>query len=202
MSKILNSIPLLYLLLLIPGRFAILGLFDRSWYYAQMMYDSGVWSIRLLLLTIAVTPILMVINWTGWGKPVGRWLLPRRRHFGLISFIYASLHLLHYVLYTLENADLQSILADVLRLEYAVGWVGFVIFAVLAVTSNTISVRKLGRKWKPLHYWIYPAIAVTFWHWYLFDEFTARVMFWLTLFVALKGAHGAFRAVRQVASTS
>jgi sulfoxide reductase heme-binding subunit YedZ len=194
MIKLIHSIPLLYIAMLVPGRFAILGLFDRNWYYGQMMYDSGVWSVRLLLLTIAVTPILLVINWTGFGRPLGRWLLQRRRHFGLASFIYATLHLAHY---TIETASAEEMLLDALRLEFAVGWLALMIFAVLAATSNASSVRALGRGWKRVHYWIYPAIALTFLHWYLFDRFTERVLFWLMIFVALKASHGALRAMRQ-----
>ncbi|MEP5732532.1 MAG: ferric reductase-like transmembrane domain-containing protein [Sulfitobacter sp.] len=195
MFRDLNSLILFYAVLLWPGRYVVMGLFDDNWYYAQMMYDSGVWSVRLLLMTIAVTPVLMLINRIGRGAGIGRWLLRRRRHLGLISFVYAALHLIHYVL---EVAVLSEILSEVTDLEFAVGWLAFLVFAVLALTSNNRSVRKMGRRWKRLHYWIYPAIALSFLHWYLFDLFTARVMFWLALFVAVKLVHGALRGARRI----
>lgn len=192
MLRILNSLPLLYALMLWPGRFAIWDLYDGGWYYPQLMYDTGIWSIRLLILTVAVTPLLLLISRLGRGKAVGRWLLQRRRHFGLGSFIYATLHLIHYLI---ETASLSFVLTQSVWLEFAAGWVGFILFAALALTSNNWSVRRLGRKWKSLHNLLYPAAALTFLHWYLFDFFTERVMFWLALFVGLKLIHVAVRWV-------
>ena len=90
----------------------------------------------------------------------------------------------------LETNSLKFILTDILALEFAVGWLGFVIFAVLAMTSNNWSVRYLGRAWKRLHFWVYPAAALTFLHWYLFDEFTGRVLYWLAILIGVKLIHG------------
>ncbi len=191
MRRVLNSIPLLYLIMLWPGRFVLLGLFD-DWYYPQMMYDSGVWSVRLLIVTIAVSPVLLLINRLGRGRALGIWLLQRRRHFGLGSFIFAALHLIHYVL---ETADLRTMIIDVVLLEYLVGWLAFFVFAALALTSNNWATRRLGPNWKRLHYWIYPAAALTFLHWYLIDFFTERVLFWATIFVAIKAIHNVIRIV-------
>ncbi len=160
------------------------------------MYDTGVWSVRLLIVTIAVPPVLVLINRFGQGnrpgQAFGRWLLKRRRHFGLGIFIYAALHLLHY---TLETADIESILQESIEIEFTVGWLGFFIFLALALTSNSWSVRKLGHGWKKLHYWLYPAAALSFLHWYLFDYFTERVLFWIAIFAAIKLAHSAFRMI-------
>ena len=194
MLKLLNSLPLFYLIALIPGRYAIWGLFDDNWYYVQMMYESGVWSIRFLLITIAITPVLFLLSRLGRGKKLGRWLLQRRRHFGLVSFVYAVIHLAHY---TLETANLEDMWLDAFGIDFATGWLAFIVFALLAVTSNNASVRRLGRAWKSLHFWIYPAIALTFVHWYLFDRFTERVLFWLALFVGVKLLHGLLKSLRR-----
>ena len=189
MFRIVNSIPLLYLIMLWPGRYTVLGLVE-DWYYPQMMYDTGVWSVRLLIVTIAVSPTLLLINRLGRGRAFGIWLLKRRRHFGLGSFIYAALHLAHYVL---ETADLPTMLIDVVLLEYLVGWIAFVVFAALAITSNDWSTRRMGTNWKRLHYLIYPGTALTFFHWYLFDFFTERVLFWIGVFVGVKALHSVVR---------
>jgi sulfoxide reductase heme-binding subunit YedZ len=194
MIKLLNSLLLFYVVALIPGRYAIQGLFDASWYYAQMMYDSGVWSIRFLLITICISPVLFLLSRLGRGRALGRWLLQRRRHFGLVSFVYAGIHLAHY---TLETGDLGEMFLDIFGFDFASGWLAFVLFAALAVTSNTASVRRLGRAWKTLHLWIYPAIGLTFLHWYLFDPLTARVLFWLGLFVGVKLLHGLLKSLRR-----
>ncbi len=183
MIRFLNSIPVLYLVMLWPSGSVLYGLYDQDWYYPQMMYDSGVWSIRFLILTIAVSPVLTVINRIGHGQALGRWLLPRRRHFGLASAIYAGLHLLHYVL---EVWSLETVLFDVWYLEYTVAWIAVLILLGLAATSNRWSLRRLGRRWKSLHMLIYPAAALSFWHWYLFDYYVARVLFWVVVFCTPK----------------
>lgn len=192
MLRVLNSLPLLYALMLWPGRYAIWDLYDGGWYYPQLMYDTGIWSIRLLVLTVSVSPMLVLINRVGRGKVLGRWLLQRRRHFGLASFIYAALHFIHYLI---ETDSLSFALTQSVWLEFAVGWIAFLIFAALAATSNNWSVRRLGRKWKSLHNLLYPAAALSFWHWYLFDSFTERVLFWLSLFIGIKLIHVAVRWV-------
>ena len=95
--------------------------------------------------------------------------------------------MIHYVL---ETNSLRFVLTDILALEFAVGWLGFAIFAVLAMTSNNWSARYLGHAWKRLHLWVYPAAALTFLHWYLFDEFTGRVLYWLAILIGVKLIHG------------
>ena len=179
LARTVNSLPMLYLFMMLPGWSVLYGLYDLEWYYPQMMYESGVWSIRFLIITVSVSPLLALINWVGRGKALGRWLLRRRRHFGLASAIYAGLHLLHYVL---ELWSLEDILFDLPYLEFVVGWLAVVLLAALAATSNGWSVRRLGRRWKYLHYGIYPAAALSFWHWYLFDYYVGRVVFWTALF--------------------
>jgi len=189
--RLLNSLPVLYLVMLWPGRFAVQGLFE-DWYYPQMMYDTGVWSVRLMLFTIAVSPTLALINRLGRGRALGAWLLQRRRHFGLGSFIYAVLHLLHYVL---ETADLTEMAIEFTLLEYFVGWLAFFIVVALAITSNNWSMRKLRAKWKRLHFWVYPAFVLIFWHWYLLDFFTERVLFWIAIFISIKIIHSLIKRI-------
>ena len=50
---------------------------------------TGDWTLRLLLLTLAVTPLRQL---TGW-----HWLVRLRRTLGLYAFFYGSLHLATYV---------------------------------------------------------------------------------------------------------
>ena len=187
MSRILNSIPLLYVLMLFPGRLSIWDIFHGTWYYPQMMSESGQLSIWYLILTLAVTPMLMVINRVGRGAAIGIWLLRRRKHFGLGSFIFATVHALHYIR---DTGDLGSLWFEAFYIEILVGWLALVIFLVLALTSNRASTRRLGRWWKPLHRFVYLAAALSFLHWYLFDWNTERVMLWVGIFCTIKLGHG------------
>jgi len=183
-------VPLLYLAMLWPGRLSIFDMFFGTWYYPQMMTESGQLSVWFLMLTLAVTPILLVINVTGRATGVGVWMLRRRRHFGLVSFAYAAVHLVHYIRY---KGGASPIIAELTDLEILVGWAAFAIFLALAVTSNRASTRKLGTSWKALHRLVYLAAGLSFLHWYLFDFFTERVLFWALILTAIKLAHAALR---------
>ena len=193
-TRAAHSIPLLYAVMLWPGRITIWGLFDDSWYYIQMMFDTGVLSVQLLIITLAVTPTTLVINRIGRGQSIGRWLIKRRKHFGLGCFFYAALHLVHYLI---ETRSLFDVLAEMTGVDLAVGWVAFVIFLMLAATSNASSLRKMGPKWKQLHRWVYVAAGLSFLHWYLLDHNTQRVMFWLSLVAVIKLAHLCLRYLRR-----
>lgn len=52
-------------------------------------HRTGDWALRMLLLTLAVTPLR---RWSGWT-----FLLRFRRQLGLFAFFYACLHLLTWV---------------------------------------------------------------------------------------------------------
>ena len=181
LRRAVSSIPLLYLVLLWPGRTALRGFWAPDSYYPSLMYDSGIWSVRLLIATLAITPILMLIGRLGRGQELGRWLLRRRRHVGLASAIFAGAHLWYYVV---ELGTLDNVLFDLRYLEIVVGWISLLIMAALALTSNAWSVRYLGRRWKRLHLLTYPAGVLAMWHWYLFDWYTGRVLFWCAVFAA------------------
>lgn len=194
MARYLNSIPLLYLALLAPGWLSIFDLVHGTWYYPQMMRESGVISIWYLVMSLAVTPALMLINRLGHGKVLGIWLLKRRKHFGLASFGFATVHVLHYVRYT---DDLIYMVREAAEFEYLIGWIGYAVFAVLAATSNRASARQLGPNWKALHRLIYPASALIFLHWFYLKTATATFVYWLSVLVAIKAIHLALATARE-----
>ena len=175
----LRSLTLFYALLLWPGRYAFWGVVDTAAYYPALMYDSGVWSIRLLIAALAVTPVLLAINRIGRGQTLGRWLLPRRRHLGIASALYAGVHLFHYLR---AVGGLGAVVFDLRLLAYQTGWASLIILCALAATSNARAVRAMGRGWKRLHLWVYPAGVLALWHWYLLDWYTSRVLFWCAIF--------------------
>ena len=117
----------------------------------EVTHVTGDWTLRLLLLTLAVTPAR---RWLGWA-----WAAPLRRTFGLAAFSYACLHLATYV--GLDHFfDFDAIVEDVLDRRYiTVGFAGFLCMLPLALTSTRRSMRRLGRRWVVLHRLVYVAAA-------------------------------------------
>lgn len=139
-------------------------------FYGEAVHLSGEWSARLLIATLAATPLALMFP----GRPSTRWLLRNRRYFGVASFAYAALHTLIYVD---KTRSLPTLLDDAVAPEYLTGWIATLVFAVLAATSNDASVRFLRRAWKSLHRWVYLAAVLSFVHWLLvaFDPLPAAV---------------------------
>ncbi|MEW5769153.1 MAG: protein-methionine-sulfoxide reductase heme-binding subunit MsrQ [Pseudomonadota bacterium] len=111
----------------------------------------GDWALRLLLVTLAVTPLrrLAGLDW-----------LPRlRRMLGLFAFFYAALHVLSYV-WLDQFFDWAFILKDIIKRPFiTVGFLSFLLLIPLAATSTNAMMRRLGRNWRRLHRAVY-AIGV------------------------------------------
>jgi sulfoxide reductase heme-binding subunit YedZ len=111
-------------------------------------HRTGDWTLRLLLITLAITPLRRL---TGWNASIRL-----RRMLGLFAFFYGSLHFLTYVVLDHFFA-FASILDDVTRRRYVTaGFAGFMLMIPLAVTSTQAMVRRLGgRRWRALHRLVY-----------------------------------------------
>lgn len=114
--------------------------------------ETGQWSLRFLLFTLAVTPFLQITGWYGLNI---RYNL--RRLLGLYAFFYASLHVLSYLLFD-HSFDWLEIVNDLLtRPALSIGLLVFILMIPLAVTSHNRLIKQLGqRQWKRLHQLIYP----------------------------------------------
>ncbi len=111
----------------------------------------GVWALRFLILTLAVTPLRRL------GGPN---LVRYRRAVGLLAFYYAAMHLTVYTVLD-RGLDLAAIWADILKRPYiTVGMLAFTILVPLAATSNAHMIRRLGgAAWQRLHRLVYVAAA-------------------------------------------
>ncbi len=121
-------------------------------------HSTGDWTLRFILITLCVTPL----RWL-----TGRaWFIRLRRMLGLFAFFYASLHLTTY-LWLDQFFIWDEILADVVKRPFiTVGFGAFLILTALAATSTDGMLRRLGRRWKPLHRGVYLAAGlgvVHFW---------------------------------------
>ena len=109
---------------------------------------TGIWTLRFVLATLAVTPIRRL---TGWN-PIVR----VRRMLGLFAFFYGLLHFLTWLVLD-QFFAWDFILADIAKRPYiTVGFTGFVLMIPLAITSTAGWIRRLGgRWWNRLHRLVY-----------------------------------------------
>ena len=117
---------------------------------------TGIWGLRFLVITLFVTPVQTVTRWRG--------LTRYRQLFGLASFFYAALHLYGY-LWIDQALKWREIGVDVLETGYL--WPGIfalIVLFLLAATSPDSAKKWLGKRWKQLHRWIYPASGAVVLH--------------------------------------
>ena len=130
-------------------RLIVLGLQDRLTAnpIEFITRATGDWTLYFLCLTLAVTPLRRV---TGLNA-----LIRFRRMLGLFTFFYASLHFLTFIWFD-HFFDLAEMVRDILKRPFiAMGFSAFVLLVPLALTSNDLMLRKLGRRWSVLHRLIY-----------------------------------------------
>jgi sulfoxide reductase heme-binding subunit YedZ len=112
--------------------------------------------LRLLLATLAVSPLRRL---TGWN------VIRYRRTLGLLAFSYVCLHFLIYLVidqgFPIQGFAIRYVVEDVAKRPYVtVGFAAFLLLIPLAATSTKGWIRRLGKKWKALHQLIYVAAAL------------------------------------------
>jgi sulfoxide reductase heme-binding subunit YedZ len=113
-------------------------------------HQTGEWGLRLLLITLTITPLRRLTGING--------LTRLRRMLGLFAFFYVCLHLTTYV-WLDAYFDLDYILEDILdRLYITAGFAAFLSMLPLALTSTNKMIQRLGGKaWRRLHRLCYVA---------------------------------------------
>jgi methionine sulfoxide reductase heme-binding subunit len=116
-----------------------------------LQLETGIWTLRFLLATLAITPIRRL---SGWHR-----IIQYRRMLGLFAFFYACLHLSTYVVLD-RYFDLSGVWEDIVKRPFiTAGMLAFVLMIPLAVTSTKGWIRRLGRRWQLLHRLIYFSAA-------------------------------------------
>lgn len=123
-----------------------------------LLHPTGEFAARFMIIAMMITPLTMLFK--GWRGP--RWLMKRRRYLGIAAFGYAALHTL---LYLTDEGAVAFSGGEISKLYIWTGWIAFLIFVPLAVTSTDGWVRKLGPKWKTLQRLVYGAAVLTLVHW-------------------------------------
>jgi sulfoxide reductase heme-binding subunit YedZ len=118
--------------------------------------STGRWTLRFLLITLAVTPLRRL---TGWNRAI-----TLRRMFGLFAFFYASLHFATYIVID-QFFDWETIVEDITKRPFIMaGFAALVLLVPLALTSTKGWIRRLGRRWQTIHRLIYGATALAVIH--------------------------------------
>lgn len=118
---------------------------------------TGDWTLRGLCIALAITPLRTVLGWPELAR--------FRRMTGLLSFGYASLHLLCYAWFDM-GLDAADIAADIAKRPFILlGFTAFVLLLALAATSFNRAMRWLGgQRWQALHRAVYAAAVLAILH--------------------------------------
>lgn len=109
--------------------------------------ETGRWTFKFLLLSLAVTPVRRL---TGWNP-----IIQYRRMLGLFAFFYGTLHFTSYWAFDLLFS-FGNMAADVVKRPFILfGFTAFILMLPLAVTSTKGWIRRLGRRWTTLHALVY-----------------------------------------------
>ncbi len=123
-----------------------------------LLLNIGIGALWLLLFTLSLTPLTKLTRWKGFALI--------RRQLGLWTLAYATLHMLSYALFILGlNWALLS--SEIVKRPYIiVGMIALIGLAVLGATSNRWAMKRLGKRWKPLHKFSYAILGLVLLHFF------------------------------------
>jgi len=158
LKVVLFVLCLLPLTLLALELFGVGGLSLGANPIEELIHRLGKWGLRLLLITLAVTPLRKL---TGWNV-----LLRFRRMLGLFAFFYVLLHFMTYAGLD-QRFDLAVIIEDIAERPYiTIGMIALLLLLPLALTSTNGMMRRLGKRWQKLHRLVYVIAILGVWHFY------------------------------------
>lgn len=146
-----------------------------------MTNTLGDWTFRILLASLAVTPLRIVSGWS--------WPITLRRLLGLFAFFYASLHfgvwlvLDHYF-------DWHEMGADIVKRPFiTVGMAALVLLIPLAATSTTAMIKAMGgHMWRRVHSLVYLVGVLAALHYlWLAKKSVTGPYYYITVLVILLG---------------
>ena len=143
-------------------------------------HSTGDWTLRLLLITLTVTPMRSVLQLPQ--------LIRFRRMLGLFAFFYGCLHFLTYV-WLDKFFDTKDILRDIGKRPFVtIGFASLMLMAPLAVTSTASWIRRLGgRSWQLLHRLIYFSglAGVIHYYWLVKSDIRLPALYGTLLFLLM-----------------
>lgn len=130
----------------------------------------GLWSIRFLIVSLALTPLQRALNWPR--------LALVRRMAGVTAASYAAIHFTLFVPYS--GFDPSKIVSEiVLRPYLSIGFIALAGLLALAATSTDAMLARLGAAWKKLHQWVYLIVPLGLLHYAMQEKLDVTMPFQL-----------------------
>ena len=124
----------------------------------EAIHNTGLWAIRFLMITLAVTPARAVFD-----RPR---VILLRRMLGLTALAYAIAHFSLYVVD--EHYSLVAVASEIVKRFYLlIGFTSLLTLIALGATSTDAMIRRMGAWWKRLHWLIYPVGVVVLLHYFI-----------------------------------
>lgn len=152
-------------------------------------HQLGLWGLWLLIAGLAVTPL---------QRFAGLRFIKFRRAIGVLAFFYILTHLLVWLILDVQIPS--QIWTDILKRPYiTIGMAGFALMVPLALTSNNLSLRKLGPlRWRSLHKLTYLVVPLGALHFVMLAKgFQIEPLVYLGVVLALLALRLRFQKARR-----
>jgi sulfoxide reductase heme-binding subunit YedZ len=158
----------------------------------ETIHETGLWGIRLLAITLAITPFRQV-----FAQPK---IVLLRRMLGIAAFTYLVIHFCFYIVD--EKYALGTVASEIVKRFYlTIGFCTLLILTALAVTSTDAMMRRLRKRWQLLHRLIYLAAILGTVHYFIQTKLNvyeptwfAGVIGWLLIYRLMAHFLGVQRA--------
>jgi sulfoxide reductase heme-binding subunit YedZ len=136
----------------------------------EMIHETGLWGIRLLAITLAITPFRQI-----FAQPK---IVLIRRILGVGAFTYLAIHFSLYIVD--ENFRLGMVASEIAKRFYlTLGFVTLLTLLTLAATSTDAMMRRLRRRWRMLHRLVYLAAILGTIHYFIQTKLNVYEPTWL-----------------------
>jgi sulfoxide reductase heme-binding subunit YedZ len=187
--------PMVFALCLVPAALIVTDALELTGSLGANPVEAiqdrfGIWGLRFIALTLAVTPLRQIIGWN--------WLVRFRRMLGLFTFFYVLMHFLTWLVLD-QGLLISAITEDIVERPFiTIGFTAFLLLIAMAATSTNAMRRRMGRRWQQLHYSAYAVGILGVWHfWWQVKLDTSEPAIYAAILAALLG----YRLYRRLGSS-
>jgi sulfoxide reductase heme-binding subunit YedZ len=154
--------PLLFVACLLPLAWLFFGALANTLGAnpaEALIRSTGDWTLRVLCLTLAITPLRTLAGWHALAR--------LRRMLGLFTFFYGVLHFLSFAWLDM-GLDVAAIVKDIGKRPFIlVGTAALLLMVPLAATSFNRAIKALGAaRWQALHRLVYATALLGLLHFF------------------------------------